>query len=88
MVRIAPERLDGSRIHNNRHGGHRGWEGAEAGLGRAAFGSTAADGKDREDKRTGLAKAPADSPLTVEVGVRERSHVTDNVAQSDTLLAG
>jgi hypothetical protein len=36
---------------------------------------------------TGLAKAPAESPLAVEVVVRERSQVTDNVAQSDTLLA-
>jgi hypothetical protein len=36
---------------------------------------------------TGLATAPADSPLGVEVLVRERSQVSDNVAQSDTLLA-
>jgi len=36
---------------------------------------------------TGLAKAPAGSPLNVEVVVRERSQVSDNVAQSDTLLA-
>jgi hypothetical protein len=36
---------------------------------------------------TGLAKAPADSPLRVEVLAREQSQVTDNVAQSDTLLA-
>jgi hypothetical protein len=36
---------------------------------------------------TGLAKASADSPLSVEVVVRERSQVTDNVAQSDALLA-
>jgi len=36
---------------------------------------------------TGLAKAPAESPLRVEVVVRERSQVTDNVAESDALLA-
>jgi hypothetical protein len=29
----------------------------------------------------------SDSPLGVEVLVRERSQVSDNVAQSDTLLA-
>jgi hypothetical protein len=36
---------------------------------------------------TGLPKASADSPLRVEVLVRERSQIADNVAQSDTLLA-
>ena len=36
---------------------------------------------------TGLPKAPADSPLSVEVVVRERSQVADNVAQSDAQLA-
>jgi hypothetical protein len=36
---------------------------------------------------TGLTKAPADSPLQVEVVVRERSHVSDNVVQSEALLA-
>ena len=36
---------------------------------------------------TGLSKAPAESPLTVEVVVREHAQVTDNVAQSDALLA-
>jgi len=36
---------------------------------------------------TGLAKAPAESPLRIEVVVREHSQVTDNVAESDALLA-
>lgn len=36
---------------------------------------------------TGLPKANAESPLSVEVVVREHSQVTDNVAQSDALLA-
>lgn len=36
---------------------------------------------------TGLAKAPADSPLGVEVLVRQQSQVTDNVGDTDALLA-
>ena len=36
---------------------------------------------------TGLPKAPADSPLRLEVVVRDRAQVSDNVAQSDTVLA-
>jgi hypothetical protein len=36
---------------------------------------------------TGLPKAPAESPLTVEVVVRQHAQVTDNVPQSDALLA-
>lgn len=36
---------------------------------------------------TALPTAPADSPLRVEVVVRQQSQVSDNVAQSDALLA-
>lgn len=36
---------------------------------------------------TGLRKAPADSPLQVEVIVRAQAQVTDNAAQSDAQLA-